>query len=158
MRLVGIGELKVSADPGDVLVTHALGSCLGIAAYDPNRRAGGLLHAMLPRASDAPERARSNPTLFVDTGLARLFRSLYALGCERRHIQIRAAGCANFSRGQSDVFRVGEKNIATLRTLLARKLIPIHAEDVGGSDYRTLAIRLSDGQVAVRTAAARYLL
>ena len=28
--VVGVGDCKVSKDPGDVLVTHALGSCIAI--------------------------------------------------------------------------------------------------------------------------------
>jgi len=33
--VVGLGEVKISKDPDAVLVAYGLGSCLGIAVYDP---------------------------------------------------------------------------------------------------------------------------
>ncbi len=44
---VGIGEYKSSRAPRS-LVTIALGSCVGIALYEPRSRIGGLSHIMLP--------------------------------------------------------------------------------------------------------------
>ena len=46
-QTVGVGDMKVSSDPGDTIVTFALGSCLGVTIYDPVTRVGGMLHAML---------------------------------------------------------------------------------------------------------------
>jgi chemotaxis protein CheD len=40
--IVGISDLKVSKNPGDVLITYALGSCIGITVYDPKARVGGI--------------------------------------------------------------------------------------------------------------------
>ncbi len=40
---VGIADMKISDDPEAILVIHSLGSCIGLAVYDP--RAGG--HASL---------------------------------------------------------------------------------------------------------------
>ena len=36
--VVNISDMKVTNRARDVLVTHALGSCLGLAAYDPVAR------------------------------------------------------------------------------------------------------------------------
>ncbi len=49
--VVGISDLKVSGNIGDVLITYALGSCIGVAVYDPSVKVGGLLHYMLPDSS-----------------------------------------------------------------------------------------------------------
>ena len=51
---IGLGEVKVSRDPGDVLVAYGLGSCLGIGFYDPIARAAGMLHAVLPEPLSLP--------------------------------------------------------------------------------------------------------
>ncbi len=40
-RIVDVADMRVSAVKGDVLVTHALGSCLGITVYDPTTHVGG---------------------------------------------------------------------------------------------------------------------
>ena len=45
--VVGVGDMKVG-QKGDIIVTHALGSCLGLMLYDPVMKIGGMLHAMLP--------------------------------------------------------------------------------------------------------------
>ncbi|HOC39715.1 MAG TPA: chemotaxis protein CheD, partial [Thermodesulfobacteriota bacterium] len=58
--IVGVADMKIGKE-GDQLVTHALGSCLGLMVYDPVIRIGGLLHAMLPLAKINEEKARTNP-------------------------------------------------------------------------------------------------
>ncbi|MGQ9653162.1 MAG: chemotaxis protein CheD [Thermodesulfobacteriota bacterium] len=72
-RVVGIAELQVSADPSETLVACSLGSCIGIAIYDPEVRVGGMLHFILPDSSMAPQKAGTKPAMFADTGIPRLF-------------------------------------------------------------------------------------
>ena len=45
--VVGISDYKMAKNPG-VLVTYALGSCIGICIYDRKLKIGGLSHIMLP--------------------------------------------------------------------------------------------------------------
>ena len=68
-HVVGVGDMKIGR-AGDVLVTHGLGSCLGLMIYDPVVKVGGMLHAMLPLSSINPQKAESNPFMFVDTGVS----------------------------------------------------------------------------------------
>ena len=49
---VGIGEYRVARPPA-VLVSLGLGSCVGVALYDPERKVGGLAHIMLPSSNGA---------------------------------------------------------------------------------------------------------
>jgi len=58
--IVQVGDMKVGVK-GDEIVTHALGSCLGLMVYDPVAHVGGLLHAMLPLGKINPQKAESNP-------------------------------------------------------------------------------------------------
>lgn len=67
-HIVMVGDMKIGAG-GDMIVTHALGSCLGLAAFDPAAKVGGLLHAMLPLSSINPEKAQANPAIFVDINM-----------------------------------------------------------------------------------------
>ena len=46
MIKVGMADLKVGKSP-DVLTTLGLGSCVGVAIYDPVTKISGLLHCML---------------------------------------------------------------------------------------------------------------
>ncbi|HEY1107226.1 MAG TPA: chemotaxis protein CheD, partial [Opitutaceae bacterium] len=74
--VIGVGDLSVSNNQSITLSTYALGSCVAVVAYDPVVRAGGLLHAMLPQSKLSPDKARAQPAMFVDTGMAALLRAL----------------------------------------------------------------------------------
>ena len=65
-HVVGVADYKVATDAADLIVTHALGSCLGIAAYDRREQSwGACFHAMpaLWHRSN-PDKARNNPFMF----------------------------------------------------------------------------------------------
>ena len=44
---VGISDLNVARSP-DIVMTYALGSCVGICLYDRGKKIAGLSHIMLP--------------------------------------------------------------------------------------------------------------
>jgi chemotaxis protein CheD len=149
-QVVGVADLKVGRNSG-ILITRALGSCLGVTVYDPVTRAGGLLHAMLPVSRINPEKARANPPMFVDTGLPALLESVYALGGVRSRLEVRAVGCAGPIQA-AEVFKIGERNYEVLKRLVSACDLVIAAEDVGGSASRTVQIDLETGCVKVRSA------
>src|ERR1051325_1176946 len=111
--VVLISDLRVSSDPGLVLATHALGSCIGVAAYDPLRRIGGLLHYQLPASEIDPERARHNPAMFADTGMALLLSQMSALGAAKNRLAITLAGGARMLAG-TDTFDIGRRNLTAV--------------------------------------------
>ena len=47
MIKVGMADLKACKCP-DALTTLGLGSCVGVALYDPVTKIGGLLHCIVP--------------------------------------------------------------------------------------------------------------
>ena len=61
--------MKISGDNPDMLITYALGSCLGITVYDFNLKRAGLLHCMLPDSSIDRNKAAGNPYMYVDSGM-----------------------------------------------------------------------------------------
>ena len=81
--VVGVGDMKVSSDPEEVLVTYALGSCIALILYDPEKKAAGMLHYMLPLSKTSPEKAASNPAMFADTGIPPYSRRCSAWDAER---------------------------------------------------------------------------
>ena len=66
MIKVGMADLKVCKCP-DALTTLGLGSCVGVALYDPVTKVSGLLHCMLPDSTQI--RNNSNVAKFADTGI-----------------------------------------------------------------------------------------
>ncbi len=146
--VVGIGELAVSDHRDTVLVTHALGSCIALMLYDPTRRVAGMLHYLLPLSSANRERAAAQPACYGDTGIPLLFREMYALGCNKRDLIVKAAGGAHcLSVGAS--LDVGRRNYAVLRKLLWRNGVLIAAQDVGGERPRTARLRVADGGIVI---------
>ena len=73
-HIIVVGDMKAGEKEG-LLITHALGSCLGLIAYDPQEKIGGLLHAMLPLSKINRDKAQANPCMFVDTGVPTLFKT-----------------------------------------------------------------------------------
>ena len=148
---VGMADLRVSSGAGDVLITHALGSCLGITVYDPVCHVGGMLHAMLPDSVIDPRKGVESPYMFVDTGVPILFRQCYALGAIKSNMVVRVAGGATSKvTREDDYFRIGERNFVALRKLLWRNNVLIQSHDVGGFVSRTMSLDLSTGQVLVK--------
>jgi chemotaxis protein CheD len=147
---VGIGGLEASDDREAVIITHGLGSCIAVVAWDPVRRAGGLLHFQLPTSTLSPERARSSPAAFADTGIPLLFERLSALGCQKRNLVVKAAGGGNF-HDDAGTFDIGRRNHTAMRKVFWKAQVLVAAEDVGGSRSRTVRLFLDTGNVTVQS-------
>jgi chemotaxis protein CheD len=157
-RVIGIGEMLVSADPDETLVTFALGSCLGIVVHDPVARVAGLLHAMLPQSSIDPEKARQRPAMYVDSGVPELFRSCYRLGARKERLVLKVAGGASARDEATDQFQIGKRNFVMLRQLLWKNGVLVHAQDVGGTVSRTLTVSVATGVVTLRKSSVDVVL
>ncbi len=148
--VVGVSDLRVSGNTDETIITYALGSCLGIAAYDPTINVGGLLHVMLPLSKADPEKAKLKPEMYVDTGFQLLLDGLYDLGAKKRNIKITVAGGASMrSKDRDDYFKIGKRNITVLRKLLWKNRFMISSGDVGGNISRTMALRIADGYITI---------
>lgn len=144
--------MKIANGDGDVLVTHALGSCLGIAIYDPTAKVGGMLHVMMPQCSINPEKAKVNPYMFVDSGVPEFFRAVMGQGAVKGRLVVKVAGGANVQDVGNDRFAIGKRNYMVLRKLLWQNGVMIKAEDVGGSVARTMYLEIGTGRVWLSTA------
>lgn len=149
-RTVGIAEMVVARSPDDVLVTYSLGSCVGLTLYDPVAGLGGLIHCMLPLSSLNAEKAQQSPCMFVDTGVAELLQQLYDRGADRRRLLAKVAGGAAPLDDQG-TFRIGERNLAVLRKMLANNGIAIRGEQTGGTAARTMYLHLDSGRTTVKS-------
>jgi len=148
--IVGISDLKVSNNPGDILVTFALGSCIAVAIYDPLVKVGGLLHYMLPDSTLDLKKAQDQPGMFADTGVPLLFKSCYRLGAEKKRMVVKVAGGASIL-DDTNFFRIGQKNITALRKIFWKNNVMIEAEDTGANYNRTVRLDLSTGKFLVKS-------
>ncbi len=152
LRVVGVGEYRISRDRQDVLVTYSLGSCVGVAAYDPKAGVGGMLHFMLPDSRINPEKGRLQPAVFGDTGLTAFLGELFSLGATRKDLVIRLAGGARVLR-DGEFFDIGRRNILMVKKILWKNSLPVLAEEMGGEVSRTIRLWMADGRAVVRDGA-----
>ncbi len=148
--IVGISDIKISNAPNDVIITYALGSCIGISVYDPVARVGGLLHYMLPDSTLDEKKAKDNPAMFADTGIPSLFKACYSLGAEKRRMIVKAAGGASIL-DDTNFFRIGQKNIMAMRKIFWKNNVMIASEDTGANHNRTVRLDMATGKTFVRT-------
>jgi chemotaxis protein CheD len=142
---VGVSDMIVSGERGDQIVTHALGSCIGVAIHDPVACVGGILHYMLPMSQVDAVKAQANPFMFGDTGIPRLFETAYKLGAKKENIRVAMAGGSQLFE-REDTFAIGKRNIVIARKLFWKNNVLISAEHVGGSQPRTLYLEIGTGR------------
>jgi len=148
--IVGVADMKVSDDRGAILITHSLGSCIGVAIYDPVVKVGGLLHYMLPESSLDGIKAKKNPYMFGDTGIPLLFKEAYKLGVKKSRLKVMVVGGAQIL-DQKGLFNIGKRNHTILRKMFWKNNVMTDFEDVGGNVNRTLKLEIESGQAWLKT-------
>lgn len=154
---IDIADMKVSNSAEDVLVTYALGSCIGVAVYDPEACVGGMVHCQLPLSKMNPEKAKANPYLFTDTGVAGLLRAAFELGAKKSRLIVKVAGGSNLL-DEKGTFKIGERNYTVLRKILWKNGILIKSESVGGSVSRTMHLYMDTGKITIKSCGQEVVL
>ncbi len=143
---MGIGGYAVAGDPDDVIKTFALSTCVGLVYYSMRKRAMGMAHIQLPSARAM--HPGDKPSRFADTApefLAKEMMSKFKL--TKREILISLYG--GIDAKNNDCFRIGEKNLATVKAAL-KSLGMVYSEvDTGGKESRTLIAYNATGIVEV---------
>jgi len=147
--VVDIADFQVSNDPQVELVTYSLGSCIGLAIWDPEIQVGGMIHYMLPESTLSPDKAEEKPAMFADTGIPALFQSAYELGAVKKRMIVKVAGGSSLLDDKG-TFNIGKRNYLTLRKIFWKNGIMIDSEHVGGHLSRTLRMNVRTGHITVR--------
>ena len=151
LRVIGISEMYISTDPGDVLVTYSLGSCVGVSLFDPVAKVGGMVHCMLPLSKIDQVKAQSKPCMFTDTGVTLLLQEVFNRGATRNNLIVKIAGAASLL-DERGLFKIGERNYTVLRKVLWKNNLLIAAEDVYGTASRTLILYMNTGKTTIKSA------
>lgn len=149
MIRVGMADLNICRSP-DAITTLGLGSCVGAVIFDPAHGIAGLAHVMLPDSTAV--RNNSNIAKFADTGINELYRRMMAAGAARVGLKAKIAGGAQMFafNSNSDMLRVGDRNVEAVKKKLAQLGIPIIAEDTGKSFGRTIEFYPATGELLIR--------
>jgi chemotaxis protein CheD len=145
---VGIAEYEVTVDNAK-LTTSGLGSCVGVALYDSETQAAGLVHVMLPAADEMDD---GKPAKFADTGTELLIEEMRDVGAKLRNIEAKIAGGSDmldFSEGGSGI---GDRNVEQVTETLDEHNIPLVGEDVGGDHGRSIRLKTTTGDLVVKSA------
>lgn len=158
----GIAECRVSADPQDVLVALGLGSCVGVALFDPHASVAGLLHVMLPErpaAVEGPAARRAATTQddpltkYADSGVPELVAAVTRLGAVPWRLKAAIGGGAMMFKSVSSAgMNIGLRNAEAVAAVLQQMRIPLVATATGGTAGRTMSLYVDTGRVTVREA------
>lgn len=144
---IGIADMKMAQTSG-MLITYALGSCIGICLYDQKIKLGALIHIMLPLNM---EPGRKNTMKYADTGIRETLKMMEAKGASRSRITAKIAGGAKmFEIKGGSLSNIGQRNIESVHNTLKREGIKLLKEDVGGTVARTLLFDVGTGLGCVR--------
>lgn len=147
MIKVGMADLNVCKPP-DNLTTLGLGSCIGIALYDPSTKVTGLAHIMLPDSKQI--RNNSNVEKFADTGIQKLYEDMIKAGANKSRIVAKIAGGAKMFQIADSGMNVGERNALASKAKLKQLGIRLLAEDTGLNYGRTVEIYSETGDYVIK--------
>ena len=149
--VIGLAEMAVSNNPSAILTTYSLGSCIGVAIYDPVVRVGGLLHAMLPDSNLDLVKAQAQPGMFVDTGMNALLRAACQMRADKRRLRICLVGGARIM-DDHNIFNIGGRNVAAFAEWLRLENLHVNGEQVGGQVNRTVGLTIGTGRITLKVA------
>ena len=150
MIKVGMADLNICKAP-DAITTIGLGSCIGIALYDPVTKIGGLAHIMLPDSTKM--RNNSNIAKFADTGIEELLKRVIKEGASKTRLVAKIAGGAKMFEvsGLSDIGNVGLRNAEASKAKLKELGIRLVAEDTGLNYGRTVELHCDTGEYYIKS-------
>ena len=134
--VVGIADMKIARQRG-MLITYALGSCIGICLYDPVIKLGALIHIMLPLNMEA---GRAHPFKYADTGIQQTLHKMQAMGAKMFEMQ-----------GDGALGNIGQRNADSVKMMLRKAGVRLAREEIGGTVARTLLFDVSTGQACIRS-------
>ncbi|MDH4129856.1 MAG: chemotaxis protein CheD [Spirochaetota bacterium] len=144
--VVSIADFKISDSFEDIIITHGLGSCIGLSIYDPILKIGGIFHFMLPYAIKANNK---NPLMFADMGIPIFLNQMKKYKCNLKTSIIKASGAASLNN-DGKLFDIAKQNIDALKNILNDYNLIINNSDLGGNYYRTMKLSLFDGKVVCK--------
>lgn len=145
---VGVGDVEIGRHP-QYLMTPALGSCVGVALWDPALKQGGLAHVMLPTPLETS--AQGMERRFATVAIPEMVSMLLERGSPRRRLSAKIAGGSAMFRGDTVLATVGERNVEEVKNQLRLLKIPLVAEDTGERHARTVELHLDSGLLVVRS-------
>ncbi len=146
---IGLGKAYCSTNWEEILVIHGLGSCIGLALYDPATRASVLCHVVLPSTEEANPK---EPARFANTAVPWALNQMLSLGARRPSIIAKIVGGASLFGASTSLLSIGDRNIKAVTDAIAHAGLKLVAKEVGGDKGRTMTLYVADGRIEIRSA------
>ncbi len=137
---VNTGDVKTGGSD-TLLVAHAIGSCIAIVAYDPEKRIGGIAHTMLP--GRAPPDTNTIKTRYVYDAFEELISQLEHAGAQKERLCFCIAGGGNVLKRSDDL--ICQNNISSVTACIENAGFSIKAKSLGGTIRRKLRFDIDSG-------------
>lgn len=151
MITVGLGEISVTNDINEEIITYALGSCIAIIVYSHTFRIAGMAHSVLAKESHTENKGdRFKEGYYVNTAIPKLFN---AIKKKTKYLPNDLIGFiigGSMSSKENDYFKIGEKNSEEAKKILATYNLRETTHDVGGYFSRTVSINVRTGQINIK--------
>ncbi|NCU33342.1 MAG: chemotaxis protein CheD [Candidatus Moranbacteria bacterium] len=109
-----------------------------------------MIHCKMPDSRLDTQPERRYPAVYVDMGVPLLLDTVLRMGAQKNRLVAKLAGASVVESGV-DLFRIGERNYAMMKQVLACLNLRVHAEECGGNKPRTLYLYMMDGRVVIRS-------
>jgi chemotaxis protein CheD len=132
--------------PEPHLVDTILGSCVSICLYDKVKQIGGINHYMLPFWNGS---GLASPK-YGNIAIEKLVEKMQQMGSKVENMQAKVFGGGEVVETQTNLFRIGERNIEIAEKTLKDLKINIVAKSVGGKLGRKIRYNTSTGEVMMK--------
>ena len=130
-RLVGSGSYVVSVKKNEILEAY-LGTCVGVAIFDPCSNVGGLIHLLLPEPTGIGKVWQ--PEGYASTGLPPFIRAICDAGANKGRLEAYVAGGGLVGPicERDLTLDIGGRTAEIVERVLSQEGIPIRKTETGG--------------------------
>ncbi|MBI9039239.1 MAG: chemotaxis protein CheD [Bacteroidales bacterium] len=136
------GEVKAAGENA-ILKSAAIGSCIVVAAYYPQKNMGAIAHIMLP--GKASKNKSENKFKYAEDAINELLLQLNVNTSKYHDINICLIGGGNVLKRKDD--SICRHNIKSVLEILARKKLKIEAQALGGIKRRSVFFDIAKGEI-----------
>lgn len=141
------GQVHVSPKPQSIVLI--LGSCAGVCIWDPINGIGGATHYLLPSWDG---RGTASPR-YGTFAIEMLLEKLLEAGAKREQLvaKVFGGGCLFDSMRGTEASKesLGERNVETALTMLAKARIPVVCAEVGKDRGQRIVFQTATGESRV---------
>lgn len=157
---VKMGSFSVSDMQNSSLATF-VGSCIALCMYETEAKIGGLAHIMLPSSEGKYQPVKGCEAKYADHALSALLDNMKKHGARKEMLIAKLVGGAKTftnENNDADMFRIGERNYSSIRSLLDSLKIPVVAESIGSTQGRWVKLDLNTGAVVVKSRMSKEII